>query len=168
MPDNTPFIARLDASQGDFDTRLSALLAWDSVSDSGVAKVVEDILQSVKARGDAAVVEYTNRLDRRQVKHMEDLTLAPETLQQALGSIAPEQRQALELAAERVRRYHEHQLQSSWRYTEEDGTVLGQQITAMERVGLYVPGGKASYPSSVLMNAIPAKVAGVAQLVMMV
>ncbi|MDQ2078263.1 histidinol dehydrogenase [Marinimicrobium sp. ABcell2] len=169
MADANDFsIARLNATQADFDARLDALLAWDSVSDAGVTQVVAEILQAVKSRGDDAVVEYTNRLDRRQASSMAELTLAPELLQQALEDISPEQRQALEVAAERVRRYHERQHQASWRYTEADGTVLGQQITAMERVGLYVPGGKASYPSSVLMNAIPAKVAGVDELIMVV
>lgn len=161
-------IARLDSRQVDFNQRLDALLAWESVSDTRVAEVVADILAQVKARGDAAVVEYTNRFDRRSAGSLADLVVAPAQLQAALTQISAEQRQALETAAERVRQYHQHQLQSSWRYTEEDGTVLGQQITAMERVGLYVPGGKASYPSSVLMNAIPAKVAGVDELTMVV
>lgn len=161
-------ISRLDSRQADFDQRLDALLAWESVSDSRVAEVVADILAQVKARGDAAVVEYTNRFDRRNAPSLADLVVPATRLQAALQSIAPEQRQALEVAAQRIRDYHQHQLQNSWRYTEADGTVLGQQITAMERVGLYVPGGKASYPSSVLMNAIPAKVAGVEQLTMVV
>src|SRR5690606_14284756 len=106
------------------------------------------------------------RFDRRSAASLADLVVAPAQLQAALTQISPEQRQALEVAAERIRQYHQHQLQSSWHYTEADGTVLGQQITAMERVGFYVPGGKASYPSSVLMNAIPAKVAGVDELTM--
>lgn len=161
-------IARLDSRQVDFNHRLDALLAWESVSDTRVAEVVADILAQVKARGDAAVVEFTNRFDRRSAASLADLVVAPAQLQAALTQISPEQRQALEVAAERIRQYHQHQLQSSWCYTEADGTVLGQQITAMERVGLYVPGGKASYPSSVLMNAIPAKVAGVDELTMVV
>jgi histidinol dehydrogenase len=163
-----PFITRLDANQSDFSARLDVLLAWESVSDSRVAGVVADILQNVKTRGDAAVVEYTNRFDRRNVQAMNELFVSSEQLQAALKVIASEQRQALKIAAERIRTYHQHQLQSSWTYTEADGTVLGQQISAMERVGLYVPGGKASYPSSVLMNAIPAKVAGVNELTMVV
>jgi histidinol dehydrogenase len=163
-----PFITRLDANQSDFDARLDALLAWESVSDARVAGVVADILQNVKTRGDAAVIEYTNRFDRRKVQTMYELFVSAEQLQAALSVITLEQRQALEMAAERIRTYHQHQLQSSWRYTEANGTVLGQQISAMERVGLYVPGGKASYPSSVLMNAIPAKVAGVNELTMVV
>ena len=163
-----PFITRLDANQSDFGAQLDHLLAWESVSNTQVASVVEDILQQVKTRGDAAVIEYTNRFDRRSISNMAELLVSPDALQQALGQISTQQREALQLAADRVRHYHEHQKQSSWRYTEANGTVLGQQISAMERVGLYVPGGKASYPSSVLMNAIPAKVAGVEQLTMVV
>ena len=161
-------ITRLDSRQSDFNKRLGQLLAWESVSDNRVAQVVDDILQQVKTRGDAAVLEYTNRFDRRAAKSMADLVITHDQLQNALAQITAEQRNALEVAAERIRTYHQHQLQQSWRYTEANGTVLGQQISAMERVGLYVPGGKASYPSSVLMNAIPAKVAGVDQLTMVV
>lgn len=161
-------ITRLDASQSDFDLSLDELLSWESVSDTRVAAVVDEILQQVKTRGDAAVVDYTNKFDRRSAVSMADLLVTKVQLQEALLKITSEQRQALETAAERIRQYHQHQLQSSWRYSEADGTVLGQQITAMERVGLYVPGGKASYPSSVLMNAIPAKVAGVDELTMAV
>jgi histidinol dehydrogenase len=161
-------ITRLDASQSDFNQRLDQLLAWESVSDTRVADVVEDILHQVKTRGDAAVLEFTNKFDRRTAHSINDFVVTPAQLQHALTQISDEQRAALEIAAERIRSYHQHQLQSSWRYAEADGTVLGQQISAMERVGLYVPGGKASYPSSVLMNAIPAKVAGVDELTMVV
>ena len=161
-------ITRLDASQSDFNQRLDQLLAWESVSDTRVAEVVSDVLHQVKTRGDAAVVEFTNKFDRRSAQSIAEFVVSPAQLQNALTQISPEQRTALEIAAERIRTYHQHQLQSSWRYTEADGTVLGQQISAMERVGLYVPGGKASYPSSVLMNAIPAKVAGVDELTMVV
>lgn len=161
-------INRLDASQSEFNQQLDKLLAWESVSDNRVAAVVDDILHQVKTRGDAAVLEFTNKFDRRNAQTLADLMVSPARLQAALNEITPEQRTALETAAERIRSYHQHQLQSSWRYTEADGTVLGQQISAMERVGLYVPGGKASYPSSVLMNAIPAKVAGVEELTMVV
>ncbi len=161
-------ITRLDASQSDFKQRLDDLLAWESVSDTRVAGVVDDIIQQVKTRGDAAVLEFTNKFDRRSAQTMSELVITAEQLKDSLTQISPEQRQALEIAAERIRSYHQHQLQASWRYTEADGTVLGQQITAMERVGLYVPGGKASYPSSVLMNAVPAKVAGVDELTMVV
>lgn len=161
-------ITRLDASQSDFKQRLDDLLAWESVSDTRVAEVVNDILRQVSTRGDAAVLEYTNKFDRRNAQSISDLVVTAEQLKNALTEITPEQRNALEVAAERIRSYHKHQLQTSWQYTEADGTILGQQISAMERVGLYVPGGKASYPSSVLMNAIPAKVAGVDELTMVV
>ncbi|WP_341937799.1 histidinol dehydrogenase [Marinimicrobium sp. C2-29] len=168
MPDPTPLIARLNASDSDFNARLDALLEWDSVSDSKVGGIVDEILHAVKTRGDAAVVEYTNRLDRRDVREASELLVPVSELDRALKAIPADQRQALETAAERIRGYHARQRQESWEYTEADGTRLGQKITAMNRVGLYVPGGKASYPSSVLMNAIPAKVAGVAELVMVV
>lgn len=161
-------ISRLSTLDADFSQRLDALLAWDSVSDHKVAEIVAEIIEAVKSRGDAAVVEYTNRFDRRQVSSLSEFVISAAALREALGAIAPEQRVALEEAARRVRAYHEHQKQDSWQYTEADGTVLGQKITPMERVGLYVPGGKASYPSSVLMNAIPAKVAGVDELTMVV
>jgi histidinol dehydrogenase len=166
---NTPLkIARLDINQVDFNHHLDGLLAWEGVSDKAVNERVEEIIAAVRARGDAAVVEYTARFDGLEVASMADLTLDRARLEQALDRITAEQRQALEVAAERVRLYHEHQRQDSWRYTEADGTVLGQQVTPLDRVGLYVPGGKASYPSSVLMNAIPAKVAGVPEVVMVV
>jgi histidinol dehydrogenase len=161
-------INRLNTTQTDFDSQLNKLLAWESVSDKRVADVVEDILQQVKTRGDAAVLEYTNKFDRRHAQAMTELIVSKTELDQALIKISVEQKNALMIAAQRIRDYHQYQLQSSWRYTEADGTVLGQQISAMERVGLYVPGGKASYPSSVLMNAIPAKVAGVDHLTMVV
>ncbi|QIB51034.1 histidinol dehydrogenase [Pseudomonas sp. OIL-1] len=166
---NTPLkIARLDADQVDFNQHLDALLAWEGVSDRAVNQRVEEIIEAVRQRGDAALVEYTARFDGLDVANMAELILGRERLEVALERITPEQRTALEVAAERVRVYHEHQRQASWRYTEADGTVLGQQITALDRAGLYVPGGKASYPSSVLMNAIPAKVAGVPEVVMVV
>ena len=161
-------IARLDINQADFNHHLDGLLAWEGVSDKAVNERVEEIIAAVRAHGDAAVVDYTARFDALDVASMADLTLDRARLELALGRITAEQRQALEVAAERVRVYHEHQRQESWRYTEADGTVLGQQITPLDRVGLYVPGGKASYPSSVLMNAIPAKVAGVPEVVMVV
>lgn len=161
-------INRLNTTQTDFETQLNKLLAWESVSDKRVADVVDDILQQVKTRGDVAVLEYTNKFDRRHAQSMSELIVGKIELDHALTKISTEQKNALMIAAQRIRDYHQHQLQSSWRYTEADGTVLGQQISAMERVGLYVPGGKASYPSSVLMNAIPAKVAGVDFLTMVV
>ncbi len=166
---STPLkITRLDTNQADFNHHLDGLLAWEGVSDKAVNERVDEIIAAVRQRGDAAVVEYTARFDGLGVADMAALTLDRARLEQALERITAEQRQALEVAAERVRLYHEHQRQDSWRYTEADGTVLGQQVTPLDRVGLYVPGGKASYPSSVLMNAIPAKVAGVPEVVMVV
>ncbi|MBY6212602.1 histidinol dehydrogenase [Microbulbifer agarilyticus] len=161
-------IRRLDAGSANFSSELDALLAWESVADTQVESTVADILREVKSRGDAAVIEYTNRFDRRELQQAQDFCLQREDLNAALARIPANKRAALEAAAERVRAYHEHQLQASWQYQETDGTVLGQQITAMERVGIYVPGGKASYPSSVLMNAIPARVAGVDEILMVV
>ncbi|MGK9067269.1 histidinol dehydrogenase [Stutzerimonas chloritidismutans] len=161
-------LRRLNAADPDFARHLDHLLSWESVSDEGVNQRVLDIIAAVRARGDAALVELTQRFDGLQVASMADLILPRARLEAALERITPAQRQALEAAAERVRTYHERQKQDSWRYTEADGTVLGQQVTPLDRAGLYVPGGKASYPSSVLMNAIPAKVAGVPEVVMVV
>ncbi|RLU02885.1 MAG: histidinol dehydrogenase, partial [Ketobacter sp.] len=150
------------------EQRLDALLAWESVSDHGVQTAVHEIVESVRQRGDAAVLEYTRRFDHVEVASMSELVVPDSRLQAALDTIPADQRQALRVAAERVRSYHEHQKQDSWSYTEADGTLLGQKVTPLDRAGLYVPGGKASYPSSVLMNAIPAKVAGVQEVVMVV
>ncbi|MHB1369678.1 MAG: histidinol dehydrogenase [Pseudomonadaceae bacterium] len=161
-------IRRLNAADADFARHLDHLLSWESVSDDGVNARVLEIIQAVRTRGDAALVELTQRFDGLEVSGMADLILPRARLEQALERITPEQRRALELAAERVRIYHERQKQDSWAYTEADGTVLGQKVTPLDRAGLYVPGGKASYPSSVLMNAIPAKVAGVPEVVMVV
>jgi len=161
-------ITRLDASSADFRARLAELLAFNDATDSAVQNAVSEILAGVRARGDAAVLEYTARFDRLDAPDMAALELSQADLQAALGKLPLRLEQALRAAAERVRVYHEKQRQESWTYTEPDGTVLGQQVTALDRVGLYVPGGKAAYPSSVLMNAIPAKVAGVKELIMVV
>jgi histidinol dehydrogenase len=161
-------IKRLSTADSDYTARLDELLAWESVADEGIVQTVKDILGDVKKRGDQAVIEYTRRFDRLKVASMGDLEVSRQTMGAALKKIPHAQRVALERAAERVRLYHEHQKTTSWTYTEEDGTLLGQQVTPLDRVGLYVPGGKASYPSSVLMNAIPAKVAGVHDLIMVV
>jgi len=161
-------IKRLNSSDDTFRDTLKALLAWESVSDDAVFSTVMEILASVRQRGDEAVVEYTNRFDRMQVDSMQALEISAARLSQAVGDVSKDQLSALELAAERVRAYAQHQKMESWSYTEDDGTLLGQQISPLDRVGLYVPGGKAAYPSSVLMNAIPAKVAGVAELIMVV
>ncbi|MGS2717715.1 histidinol dehydrogenase [Eionea flava] len=161
-------ISHLSTTDGGFSKKLDALLAWDSVSDPAVAATVDKILKNVKRDGDQAVLDCTNRFDRRSVSNITQVTISQQALDDALAGLPTDQRNALETAANRVRAYHEHQVQQSWQFTEDDGTVLGQKVTAMDRVGLYVPGGKASYPSSVLMNAIPAKVAGVSEVVMVV
>ena len=161
-------IKRLNSTTQDFWPALEHLLAWESVSNADVNTVVHDIIAAVRIRGDEALLEYTQRFDRVTATHMSELEIPAKRLQAARAAIPAEQRSALERAAERVRMYHQHQKQISWSYTEADGTVLGQQVTALDRVGLYVPGGKAAYPSSVLMNAIPAKVAGVRELIMVV
>ena len=161
-------IRRLTTADPAFNELFAALLAWDSVSDQQVQTAVAEILQAVRVRGDAALLDYSRRFDRLSVDNMAALELPQQRLRQALASISSEARDALELAAARIRSYHEKQKQASWQYREADGTVLGQQITPLRRVGIYVPGGKASYPSSVLMSAIPAKVAGVAEVIMTV
>jgi len=161
-------ITRLDSNSPDFWQQLDKLLAWESVSDDKVHSIVREVLQAVQQRGDAAVVEYTNRFDRLSVASMADLTIGAARLAQAAKAIPAQQRQALEQATERLRIYHNHQKMETWTYTEDDGTVLGQQVTALDRVGVYVPGGKAAYPSSVLMNVIPAHVAGVEEIIMVV
>jgi histidinol dehydrogenase len=161
-------IRQLNTRDSDFWSKLDDTLAWDSASDNAVVETVNGILADVKLRGDAAVVEYTNNFDAMNVASMSELEIPAKRLQQALAGIPDEQRNALQQAADRVKSYAEHQKMDSWSYTEADGTVLGQQVTALDRVGLYVPGGKAAYPSSVLMNAIPAKVAGVPELIMVV
>lgn len=161
-----PTIQRLNTAHLDFWQRLEELTAWDSVADEAITATVREILAQVRMRGDDALLEYTLRFDRLDVTHAADLEISAERLQQALTVIPAEQRAALEMAAARIRAYAERQKLESWRFIEADGTVLGQQVTPLDRVGLYVPGGKAAYPSSVLMNAIPAKVAGVPEIVM--
>lgn len=161
-------IRRLNAQDTDFTVALDQLLSWESVSDASINQRVLEIIDNVRRRGDAALIDYTRQFDGLDVAQMSDLILPRERLELALTRITAEQRAALETAARRVREYHQHQAQDSWRYSEADGTVLGQQVTPLDRAGLYVPGGKASYPSSVLMNAIPAKVAGVPEVVMVV
>lgn len=159
---------RLSSIDADFQKQLAALLAFDSAQDESVERAVAEILSAVRTLGDAAVLDYTRRFDHLDVKSMVELELPKRELDAALVSLPAEQREALEQAASRIALYHQHQLATSWEYTEADGTRLGQKVTPLDRVGLYVPGGKASYPSSVLMNAIPAKVAGVGELIMVV
>ena len=158
----------LDSQQADFTQAMDDLLSWESVSDHQVQQTVLDILHQIKTRGDEAVIEFSNRFDRLSVNTMAQLEIGQAQLQEALDNLPQAQRTALLEAAERVRRYHDKQRSESWQYQEADGTVLGQQVTAMDRVGIYVPGGKAAYPSSVLMNAIPAHVAGVKEIIMVV
>ena len=166
--DVTMKIQRLNSSDSEFWGQLEQRLAWDSSSDKAIFDTVNSILAEVKSDGDKAVIAYTNNFDRMSVSSMNELEIPLERLQQALETITTEQRDTLEKAAARIKSYAQHQNMESWSYTEADGTVLGQQVTALDRVGLYVPGGKAAYPSSVLMNAIPAKVAGVPELIMVV
>ena len=161
-------ISRLDSRSEGFWQQLETLLAWESVSNEAVNQAVRDIVGDVRRRGDTALLEYTNRFDGRQAAGMDELVLGSDRLEQAYEALDGPTRDALEEAARRVRSYHERQQQSSWSYREQDGTLLGQQVTPLDRVGLYVPGGKAAYPSSVLMNAIPARVAGVGEVVMVV
>ena len=161
-------LRRFSSTDADFDSKLKALLAFETAQDDNIDEVVAGILKDVKKRGDAAVMEYTNRFDKTNANSIAELEIPQSELVAALNGLPTEQREALKAAADRVRSYHEKQLMASWQYTEADGTILGQQVTSLDRVGLYVPGGKAAYPSSVLMNAIPAKVAGVKELIMVV
>ena len=165
-------IKRFASSDPDFNRQLDELLAFEGAQDASVDQTVAAILADVKRRGDEAVLDYTRRFDRLAAQSMYELELSREVLEQALWQLPEVQRTALEMAARRIRDYHQHQLQTSWQYEETvgdlAGTLLGQKITPLGRVGLYVPGGKAAYPSSVLMNAIPAKVAGVGELIMVV
>lgn len=161
-------IKRFNSIDPDFNSNLEQLLAFENAQDDAVDLTVAKILADIRKRKDAALIEYTNRFDRLSIASGADLELTQHHLQQSLKALPSIQRTALEQAAERIQSYHEKQQLSSWQYTDSDGTLLGQKITPLDRVGLYVPGGKASYPSSVLMNAIPAKVAGVKELIMVV
>ena len=161
-------LKRLASGAPDFEDRFAALLAFEGAQDAAVDAAVAGILEDVKRRGDAAVLEYTRRYDRVQAASVAALELTRDEMQRALAALPAASRSALEQAAARVRSYHERQVTQSWSYRDEDGTRLGQQVTALDRVGIYVPGGKAAYPSSVLMNALPARVAGVGEIVMVV
>jgi len=165
-------ITKLNSTDADFHARLSTLLAFEASEDEAIDKAVAQILLNVKTHGDSAVLEATQRFDRLNVTSVAALEISQQEMQQALDGLTPEQRTALETAAQRVRAYHQIQKQecgsAGFSYTEADGTVLGQKVTPLDKVGIYVPGGKAAYPSSVLMNAIPAKVAGVAEVIMVV
>ena len=163
--------ARLSTTSASFDAEFKARLHWSADADAAIEKVVADILADVQTRGDVAVLEYTNRFDKLDAKTLSELELTQAELKAAFESLPAAQRDALEAAARRVRSYHEAQKKASgesWSYRDADGTLLGQKVTPLDRVGIYVPGGKAAYPSSVLMNAIPAHVAGVAEIIMVV
>ncbi|MDP1654362.1 MAG: histidinol dehydrogenase [Rhodocyclaceae bacterium] len=164
----SPTIRRLSSRDPEFLATLDALLAFDNSTDEGIERTVAEVLANVRLQGDSAVLDYTRRFDRLDAKTLAELELPLAELAAAYANLPNEQREALKQAAERIRIYHERQKIESWEYTETDGTRLGQKVTALDRVGLYVPGGKAAYPSSVLMNALPAKVAGVKELIMVV
>ena len=159
-------VKRLDSQSADFQASLRALLAFETAQDPKVDAAVHTILAEVKTRGDAAVLEYTQRFDKSSASAIQQLELPQSQLQAAYEALPEREKTALTQAAERVRSYHQRQKQESWQYTDADGTLLGQKITPLDRVGIYVPGGKAAYPSSVLMNAMPAQVAGVGEIIM--
>jgi histidinol dehydrogenase len=159
-------VRKLDSQSPSFEAELGALLAFESAQDPKVETAAREILDQVKSHGDTALIDYTSRFDRWTPVNAAALEVDAKVTRQALDKLPAKVRSALETAAARIRAYHEHQLQPSWTFTEADGTILGQQITALDRAGLYVPGGKAAYPSSVLMNAMAAKVAGVKELIM--
>ncbi|WP_020159312.1 histidinol dehydrogenase [Methylobacter marinus] len=161
-------LTKLDASSADFDRQLKNLLAWDETDDLEIHQRVLSIIADVRKNGDKAVIEYTNRFDHCQITDAGQLELSRDRLKAAWEKLPADQAKALQTAAGRIRAYAEKQKMESWQYPEADGTMLGQKVTPLDRVGLYVPGGKAAYPSSVLMNAIPAKVAGVGELIMVV
>ena len=165
---HTATIRRLDSKQADFADTLTRLLDRGMIEDPAVSQSVADILHQVRTRGDEAVLEYTRRFDGREVTDMAQLEVSRAQMQAALDHLTPDLAEALQIAAERIRGYHERQLQPSWQYQEDDGSIYGQRIIALDRAGLYVPGGKANYPSSVLMNAIPARVAGVREVIAVV
>ena len=158
----------LNTQDADFQAELQALLAFETAQDPKIDQIVADICADVQQRGDAAVIEYTNRFDGTSAQSIHDLTLSQEALKNAFERLPEAVQQALKTSAARVESYHQRQKLESWSYTDEDGTLLGQQITALDRVGIYVPGGKAAYPSSVIMNAMPAHVAGVQEIIMVV
>lgn len=156
----------LDSRDAGFDATLAQLLAFEATQDAGIDAVVADVIGQVRSRGDAALIDFTRRFDRLEAASMQALELPRSEVEQAFAALTHAQREALVLAAGRIRAYHERQVAQSWSYSDDDGNRLGQQVTPLDRVGIYVPGGKASYPSSVLMNAIPARVAGVPEIVM--
>ena len=161
-------IRKLSSKSKNFDSELSSLLSFDDVSNDEIYEVVKKIISDVQTRGDQALISLTAKLDSLDVSSMAELTISKERLKKSFDNLSNDQKNALKTAADRIKSYHQKQISKTWSYTENDGTVLGQKITPLDRVGLYVPGGKAAYPSSVLMNSIPARVAGVEELIMVV
>jgi histidinol dehydrogenase len=161
-------INKFSSQDRDFDSQLNALVAWESSSNEEINRSVKKIIDAVKQNGDASVLDYTNQFDSIKAHSISELIISHKRLKESFDNLESEQKNALSIAAKRIKSYHLNQIQESWTYKEEDGSVLGQKITPLERAGLYVPGGKAAYPSSVLMNSIPAKVAGVEELIMVV
>ena len=161
-------ITKLTSQQRDFNTQLSSLLSWEVVANQDVVNTVEEIINSIRSKGDKALLNYSIKFDGVKAKSIDELIIPLEELEKSFEDLSDKQKNAITIAAERVKTYHLKQNQQTWSYTEEDGTLLGQKITPLDCVGLYVPGGKAAYPSSVLMNAIPAKVAGVEEVIMVV
>ena len=161
-------IRKLSSKSKNFDSELSSLLSFDDVSNDEIYEVVKKIISDVQTRGDQALISLTAKLDSIDVSSMAELTISKERLKKSFDNLSNDQKNALKTAADRIKSYHQKQISKTWTYTENDGTILGQKITPLDRVGLYVPGGKAAYPSSVLMNSIPARVAGVEELIMVV
>ncbi len=161
-------ITKLSSQQPEFEAKLSALLTYEGVLNKQVADTVDEIISSVRTDGDKSLIDYSVKFDNVNADSLADLTISRTDIESAYKELGDAERKALDIAAERIEQYHQKQKQKTWTYTEEDGSMLGQKVTPLDRVGLYVPGGKAAYPSSVLMNAIPAKVAGVKELVMVV
>ena len=161
-------IRKLSSKSKNFDSELSSLLSFDNDSNDEIYEVVKKIISDVQTRGDQALISLTAKLDSLDVSSMAELTISKERLKKSFDNLSNDQKNALKTAADRIKGYHQKQISKTWTYTENDGTVLGQKITPLDRVGLYVPGGKAAYPSSVLMNSIPARVAGVEELIMVV
>ena len=161
-------IRKLSSKSKNFDSELSSLLSFDNDSNDEIYEVVKKIISDVQTRGDQALISLTAKLDSLDVSSMAELTISKERLKKSFDNLSNDQKNALKTAADRIKSYHQKQISKTWTYTENDGTILGQKITPLDRVGLYVPGGKAAYPSSVLMNSIPARVAGVEELIMVV
>ncbi len=161
-------ISILSSKNEDFDTQLSSLISWEASSNEEINNSVRRIIEEVKNNGDSSVLSFTSEFDLLNAKSISELVISKESLQKSYDNLNQKQKDALCIAAERIKSYHQMQKQESWNYTDDDGTLLGQKVSPLDRVGLYVPGGKAAYPSSVLMNSIPAKVAGVNELIMVV